>query len=1080
MQNTIEFIDLLALLRAYWGKGLQRVGLYGRILRKVARPTNLQDSLVESPNGIFVEMELFAVNLKYYEAYLRSNGYYNKDGIYMVNGNVVTFVENSTSLGVDWFTVVGTLRLGSRNVNDPYTCMFNFRKQGNTWYLDTTTVDDLDISDWDRQGSCYAWMTESGRVDKVVHPKEVLALPRVTSVLQQAYQLVQQTTGTPVNNETLMPNTTIVKQTFKQENRQSIKEYNSYVDKFKDTLNKSKTSRQSFINDLKFEYSSSQNDDYYLRYMLDGVSRYLKNKSEPQAMTGRVLLRKYLNNFADADKKYVGNQTASEYLISIWDEVKQYILDHQTVITADGVAWELCTSAFGNTDFFYSEIVGIVVGISFETIQSIWETCHKANISLIKVLNENPYILQFVSSLSFNDIEKIALCFNQHSNQKLVKYKNIAMLNSYIEDTQDGSTVFTKDMLSKANIGLTLSQSKYNNIVTRGTYLTQSLLSNINCFIKDISHDTLGYDKYEFKKVGYNYVKIMSLQDLLLAIDQYNETGLGVVLDNYITSSKLLKEELFVFETMYEMGSRTFDYSHEEINEYIKEYEGTVGFTLEERQRMAVHLLVNGAFIVAGGAGSGKTTVSNCVVYVLKKLEPTLEIKFIAPTGKAAKRMQEVVKQPVKTIHSEFKLGMKDESIFSLEDNKKTKSRLAYFCDEGGMITIDTLYKALKHFDASYMRFFLFGDFCQLPPIGKGLPFKNLLRVLPCVFLNVSKRAVDGSNITANSNYINEFSDAGDWHQLESGDDFFLLPCKEQDIQRVTYNLCAYYLGKPVNVDYIKQYLGVEELPEVSELTPDDIQVVTPLQKANYSWGSTKLNEVLQPLFNPERNIHKKFLNQVTSNIPGHKFTVGDRVIHTDANMYAMQWYSSYKYGELQKIYGSGICNGDVGKIVDILKADDCMIIDEVEDKPADFEYGNLRDDNTWHGDDAYFVVVEYFDYMSSRNYYILYRATFNPRVQSNEVGIVLVGEDLNKLNLFYAGTTHKLQGSQAKVIIFVLGIVNFKGFVTRQMIYTMVTRGEQLVYGVGSVGNESASMLSQARRDVAAVDVKTIGELLV
>ena len=495
---------------------------------------------------------------------------------------------------------------------------------------------------------------------------------------------------------------------------------------------------------------------------------------------------------------------------------------------------------------------------------------------------------------------------------------------------------------------------------------------------------------------------------------------------------------------------------------------------------MAVHLLVNGAFIVAGGAGSGKTTVSNCVVYVLRKLEPSLDIKFIAPTGKAAKRMQEVVKQPVKTIHSEFKLGMKEDNLFTLDNDEASKSRLAYFCDEGGMITIDTLYKALKHLDVKYMRFFLFGDFGQLPPIGKGLPFKNLLRFLPCVFLNVSKRAVEGSQITANSNYINECSDASNWHDLESKDDFFLLPCKEQDIQRVTYNLCAYYLGKPVNVDYIKKYLGISELPEVSDLTPDDIQVVSPLQKASYSWGSTKLNEILQPLFNPEKNIHKKFLNQVTQVIPGHKFTIGDRVIHTDANMYAMQWYSSYKYGELQKIYGSGICNGDVGKIVDILKADDCMILDEVEEKPDDFEYENLRDDTTWHGDDAYFIVVEYFDYMSSRNYYILYRATFNPRVQSNEVGLVLVGEDLNKLNLFYAGTTHKLQGSQAKLIIFTLGVVNFKGFITRQMLYTMVTRGEDLVFGIGSVGNEQSSMLSQARRDIASVDVKTVGELLV
>ena len=99
------------------------------------------------------------------------------------------------------------------------------------------------------------------------------------------------------------------------------------------------------------------------------------------------------------------------------------------------------------------------------------------------------------------------------------------------------------------------------------------------------------------------------------------------------------------------------------IEQYIHEYEAKVGFKLEERQNMAVHLLVNAGFIVAGSAGSGKTTVSNCVVYVLSKLEPFLDIQFAAPTAKAAKRMQEVVHKEVSTLHSKFKLGVSNENV---------------------------------------------------------------------------------------------------------------------------------------------------------------------------------------------------------------------------------------------------------------------------------------------------------------------------------------------------------------------------------------------------------------------------------
>ena len=43
-----------------------------------------------------------------------------------------------------------------------------------------------------------------------------------------------------------------------------------------------------------------------------------------------------------------------------------------------------------------------------------------------------------------------------------------------------------------------------------------------------------------------------------------------------------------------------------------------------------------------------------------------------------------------------------------------------------------------------------------------------------------------------------------------------------------------------------------------------------------------------------------------------------------------------------------------------------------------------------------------------------------------------------------------------------------------------MFTRGEKLVFGIGSVGNEPSSMLSRARKDIASSDTLTVGELLV
>lgn len=1076
---AVEYIDLIGLLKAFKNKGLEKCSLHGKILRQVEKPSNLQDGIKLSETGIFVEMSIFAVNLKYHESFLRGNGIMNKDGNYMVNGSVVAYIDGSfrNLMQNDWFTIDGHIRFGSKDSSPTYVCVFNFHKltQGG-WGLIPCHVSDLDISVWDSHSECYSWMQASGRVNEIQQPAYVKSLPRFSSTLQERY------TQKPVEVNTYQPPTdsSSVVKSFNKESRTDIKEFNDTFKKFKGTLESAKSSRLKFINDLKNQYKANTGTVDYVKYMLNGLVGNLRNKPNPYAMTGRGVLKKYLENFKGSSEKYLGT-TVSDYLADDFREISKFILDHDTVVNASDKAWGVCKSAFSNVELFYAGIVGVVLGIPYDTMFNIYVNCSSNEISIIEVLNKNPYILQFVSSLSYNDIERVALCFNKHTNSELQMYREISMLHAFISDTSDGSTVFTRNELAKKQIGVVLPKVRYETMKRDGTYLTLALRTNIQTYIKDISKASLGYSG-TFRQVGYQYVQPIPTQDLTRAIDSYTNSGLGVLVDGYITSSYMMEQELFVADVMKELGSVKYDYDHALIDKYIDEYELIVGFKLEQMQRYAVHLIVNGAFIVAGGAGSGKTTVSNCIVYVLKKLEPTIDIQFAAPTGKAAKRMQEVVHKEVKTMHSKFKLGVQESLIFDKDNDTDGFDDVAFFFDEGGMVTIDLLYKVLKKIYGGDCRVFLFGDFNQLPPIGKGLPFKNLLRFLPCVFLNVSKRAADGSNITKSSNIISDFSEPSNWLPLESKDDFFLLNCHGDQIQKVIKDICAYYLGRcnSDRVQYIANHLGLNELPKLDGITEDSIQVVTPLAKANYSWGSIKLNNVLEPLFNTSKGLQSTMVYRLTPAIEGTAFSIGDRVIHVDSNMYSMQWYSSYKDGMMQKIYGYGICNGDVGKLVDFIPADDCRFLNEIEEKPDDFDYmDNLRDDSTWCGDSKWFAVVEYYDYIQDRNFYILYRMEENPEIQDNR-GVVFKGDDLSKLNLFYAGTTHKLQGSQAEIVIFALDSVNYTGFITRQMLYTMITRGSRLVFGVGSVSNEQNSMLSRARRDIAASNILTIGELIV
>ena len=216
--------------------------------------------------------------------------------------------------------------------------------------------------------------------------------------------------------------------------------------------------------------------------MLNGLVGNLRNKPNPYAMTGRGIIKKYLENFKGSSEEYLGT-TVADYLAYDFREISKFILDHDTVVNASDKAWGVCKSAFSNVELFYAGIVGVVLGIPYDTMFNIYVNCSSNEISIIEILNKNPYILQFVSSLSYNDIERIALCFNKHTSSELQMYREISMLHAFISDTSDGSTVFTRNELAKKQIGVVLPKVRYETMKRDGTYLTLALRTNIQTYI---------------------------------------------------------------------------------------------------------------------------------------------------------------------------------------------------------------------------------------------------------------------------------------------------------------------------------------------------------------------------------------------------------------------------------------------------------------------------------------------------------------------------------------------------------------------------------------------------------------------
>ncbi len=134
-------------------------------------------------------------------------------------------------------------------------------------------------------------------------------------------------------------------------------------------------------------------------------------------------------------------------------------------------------------------------------------------------------------------------------------------------------------------------------------------------------------------------------------------------------------------------------------------------FALNAEQRLAIHVCINNNLsLILGGAGTGKTTVLQCLYRALRAQTPNVAIYQLALTGMASARMEEATGYQAMTIAAfiaRFKAG--DIALGSV-----------IVVDEASMLDILLTYRLLCHLPPG-VRLILVGDPSQLPPIGPGL-----------------------------------------------------------------------------------------------------------------------------------------------------------------------------------------------------------------------------------------------------------------------------------------------------------------------------------------------------------------------
>ncbi|OGO77299.1 MAG: AAA family ATPase [Clostridiales bacterium GWB2_37_7] len=325
-----------------------------------------------------------------------------------------------------------------------------------------------------------------------------------------------------------------------------------------------------------------------------------------------------------------------------------------------------------------------------------------------------------------------------------------------------------------------------------------------------------------------------------------------------------------------------------DVEEELQKLENSQGITLAENQRTAVkEAMNNGVLVVTGGPGTGKTTTIKTIIDLLER--KGMSVLLAAPTGRAAKRMQEATGKEAKTLHRllEFGYGESDEEMFFQKNEDSPLECDAIIVDEVSMIDIILMNNLLKAV-AEGTRLVLVGDVDQLPSVGPGNVLRDIIdsESVPVVRLNEIFRQAQESLIVVNAHKINN-GEAPILDQKQK--DFFFMKQDEQGaIVSTIVELCRERLPKYYKTSFM-----------------EGIQVLSPMKKG--PCGIISLNIELQKILNPEAPDKKE------KQFRDFTFRVGDKVMQVKNN-YKMKWQSIVDFEK----EGEGVFNGDIGVIINI------------------------------------------------------------------------------------------------------------------------------------------------------------------
>lgn len=364
------------------------------------------------------------------------------------------------------------------------------------------------------------------------------------------------------------------------------------------------------------------------------------------------------------------------------------------------------------------------------------------------------------------------------------------------------------------------------------------------------------------------------------------------------------------------MDEELFKKQEKKINTVIDTVVKEQNLEIDDLQKEAVlETVKHGVTIISGGPGTGKTTTINTIIRYFDA--EGMDILLSAPTGRAAKRMQEATGYEAKTIHRllEVNGGMVSDSkapMFERNEENPLEADVI-IVDEMSMIDIH-LFKALLKAVSIGTRLVLVGDVDQLPSVGPGQVLRDLINsdAFSTVILKRIYRQDEESDIVVNAHKINN----GQRISLDNkSKDFFFL-------ERNDYQVIYKHM-----IQLIK-----DKLPSYVNASMLDIQVLTPMKKG--ALGVETLNNVLQEYLNPKDDSKEEYERGE------HLFREGDKVMQVKNN-YQLTWQILSKYN-IPIDEGTGVFNGDMGIVKHIDRYGQILTVEFDEGRMVDYPFSGL------------------------------------------------------------------------------------------------------------------------------------------